>query len=138
VLTACSESGIGWRGAQDGLSLACQGDGFAGLAEVAGKVAHASQDMSGELLVAADPDEGERPAEMPPGGHIAVGVVRHPPISVRAAAAVNSARLSAPASAPKSRGAISVCRYLITLAYRWPPRDHRHQRWQGVRQGPAV
>ena len=31
------------------------------------------------------------------------------------------ARLSAPASAPKSRGAISVCRYLITLAYRWPP-----------------
>ena len=34
--------------------------------------------MSGELLVAADLDQGERPAEMPPGGRIAAGVVRHP------------------------------------------------------------
>jgi hypothetical protein len=42
----------------------------------------------------------------------------HPAISVRAAAAVNSAGLLAPASVAKSQGAMSAWRYLTTLAYK--------------------
>jgi hypothetical protein len=42
-------------------------------------VAHASQDVRGELVIAADLDQGQCPAEMPLGARVAAGVVRHPP-----------------------------------------------------------
>lgn len=50
------ESWVGWSGVEGGLSLTGQGDGFVWSAEVAGEVAHAPQDVRGELAVAADLD----------------------------------------------------------------------------------
>jgi hypothetical protein len=47
------ESRVGWSRVQDGLSLAGQGDGFIRGAQIAGEVAHASQNVRGELVIAA-------------------------------------------------------------------------------------
>jgi hypothetical protein len=59
--------------------LAREGNGFVWSAEVAGEVAHAAKDVRGELVVAADLDQGQRPAEMSLSVRIPPGVVRHPP-----------------------------------------------------------
>ena len=91
--------------ARDVLPLARQLDSLAGLAEVAGKVAHAAEHMGVKLMVAADPASASaRPKCRLVYRSRPESCAIHPVIAV-GAAAVKTSRLSAPTSLPNSRGA---------------------------------